>query len=186
MAGAAAWNQLRQLRHRDLLLGTLLRNFERDQLECRILQSDAFRPALTRWTDSLMKAGKTGACVDHQTVPDEVWEYAKSQQSTAEVRWLLRRLSSGDSMHRGPPHYPSILQTRGPQYPFEPFELTYLRSRTGSMRLTELSQKVELPEVSEKEKAAAEAARFGQPPRDLWAEGCMDDDDHTDFTKAPR
>lgn len=38
---AAAWQQLRLLRHRDLLLGSLLRAFERDQLECRVLQSKA-------------------------------------------------------------------------------------------------------------------------------------------------
>lgn len=35
----AAWQQLRLLRHRDMLLGSLLRAFERDQLECRVLQS---------------------------------------------------------------------------------------------------------------------------------------------------
>ena len=40
-AMAAAWQQLRLLRHRDLLLGSLLRAFERDQLECRVLQSKA-------------------------------------------------------------------------------------------------------------------------------------------------
>eukprot|EP00930_Biecheleria_cincta_P101270 TRINITY_DN92899_c0_g1_i1.p1 TRINITY_DN92899_c0_g1~~TRINITY_DN92899_c0_g1_i1.p1 ORF type:complete len:193 (+),score=21.63 TRINITY_DN92899_c0_g1_i1:42-581(+) len=178
---ASSWTQLRHLRHRDLLLGRLLRVFERDQLECRVLQSDAFRPALTRWADVLVARGGSGAHADPHEVPKEVLEHAKG--SSAEVRWLLRRLTSRDVMHRGPAHFPSTLQQQGPQYPFQPFELTYLRSLVGSIRGTELMQKIDLPEVSSETSQPAQAPR---PPRDLWAEGCLDDDDFRDVSKAPQ
>jgi len=48
-----------------------------------------------------------------------------------------------------------VLLQRGPQYPFQPFELTYLRSVVGSIRGTELNQPVDLPEVSEEQRAEA-------------------------------
>ena len=35
-------------------------------------------------------------------------------------------------------------------------------------------------------KAAALKVHKGRPPRDLWAEGCLDDDDHEDPTKPPK
>lgn len=79
-----------------------------------------------------------------------------------------------------------MLQQRGPQYPFQPFELTYLRSVVGSIRGTELTQKINLPEVSEEANAEAMKAQQGRAPRDLWAEGCLDDDDFTDHTKPPK
>ncbi|CAE7777506.1 SBNO1 [Symbiodinium pilosum] len=183
MAGATAWKQLKHLRHRDLLLGTLLRAFERDQMECRVLQSEAFRPHLTRWAELLVARGASGAQANPQEVPAEILEGAK--QSSAEVRWLLRRLS-GDRHHRGLPHFPSTLLQRGPQYPFQPFELTYLRSVVGGIRGTELVQKLDLPEPTDEAKARAEEVHRGAPVRDLWAEGCLDDDDHRDPSKPPR
>eukprot|EP00931_Biecheleriopsis_adriatica_P122675 TRINITY_DN97689_c0_g1_i1.p1 TRINITY_DN97689_c0_g1~~TRINITY_DN97689_c0_g1_i1.p1 ORF type:complete len:200 (+),score=39.59 TRINITY_DN97689_c0_g1_i1:37-600(+) len=182
--GAAAWKQLRHLRHRDLLLGNLLRTFERDQLECRVLQSEAFRPALNRWAELLVAQGASGAHADPHDVPKEILDMGAS--SSAEVRWLLRRLASEDRMHRGPPHFPSVLLQRGPQYPFQPFELTYLRSKVGSLRGTELTEKIDLPEPTPEEVEHDAAARRGPPPRDLWAEGCLDDDDLRDHTKPPQ
>ena len=68
---------------------------------------------------------------------------------------VTRRLSSSESHHRGPPHFPSVLLQRGPQYPFQPFELTYLRSVVGGIRGTELNQPVDLPEVSEEQRVEA-------------------------------
>eukprot|EP00434_Breviolum_minutum_P007887 symbB.v1.2.006959.t1/scaffold416.1/size293898/18 len=182
----AAWQQLRLLRHRDMLLGTLLRAFERDQLECRVLQSKDFRPHLNRWAELLVANKKHGAEVDPQEVPPEVLQDA--EKSSAEVRWVLRRLSvvKDESHHRGLPHFPSVLKQRGPQYPFQPFELTYLRSVVGSTRGTELNQPIELPEVSKEQREEAMKIHQGRPPRDLWAEGCMDDDDLMDHRKPPK
>lgn len=183
-AMAAAWQQLRLLRHRDLLLGSLLRAFERDQLECRVLQSKAFQPHLNRWAELLVAKGGHGGKVDPHEIPPEVLQHA--EKSSAEVKWVLRRLASSESHHRGPPHFPSVLLQRGPQYPFQPFELTYLRSVVGSIRGTELNQPVDLPEVSEEQRAEALKMYKGHVPWDLWAEGCLDDDDLMDHTKPPK
>ncbi|CAE8611286.1 unnamed protein product [Polarella glacialis] len=186
---ATAWSQLKHLRHRDLLLGTLLRAFERDQLESRVIQSAGFRPALTRWAELLLAAGKSGADINPRDVPPEVVDVAS--KGSSEVRWVVKRLASENAMHRGPAHFPSVLLQKGPQYPFQPFELTYLRSKVGSMRGTELAEKIELPETTPEAKAAAEASKAADmwespKPRDLWAEGCLDDDDLMDHSKAPR
>ena len=54
------------------------------------------------------------------------------------------------------------------------------------MRGTELNQKIKLPEATEEAKDEALKVHQGRAPRDLWAEGCMDDDDHLDFTKPPK
>mmetsp|Transcript_34432 Transcript_34432/g.109335 ORF Transcript_34432/g.109335 Transcript_34432/m.109335 type:complete len:180 (-) Transcript_34432:84-623(-) len=177
---AGVWRQLRQLRHRDLLQGTLLRAFERDQLECRVIQSAAFRPFLTRWTELLLAQKVAGSAVDPHDVPPEIRQQAQ-KSGNPEVRWLVRRLLSGEKLHRGPPHFPSVLLQQGPQYPFEPWDFAYLRTRTGMLRGTELTKPVTLPEPPEGF-PKAEAPR----PRDLWAEGCLDDDDLADFRKAPR
>mmetsp|Transcript_86173 Transcript_86173/g.244335 ORF Transcript_86173/g.244335 Transcript_86173/m.244335 type:complete len:176 (+) Transcript_86173:48-575(+) len=173
---AAVWKELRHLRHRDLLQGTLLRAFERDQLECRIIQSDAFRPLLTRWTALLLAAGRQGSAADPHDVPAEVQQQAQAS-GNSELRWLVRRLASGDAMRRGLPHFPSTLLQQGPQYPFETYDFNYLKKLTGSLKGTELTKKVELPEVK---------APKPEPQRDLWADGCLDDDDLLDFRKAPR
>mmetsp|Transcript_47793 Transcript_47793/g.84146 ORF Transcript_47793/g.84146 Transcript_47793/m.84146 type:complete len:185 (+) Transcript_47793:90-644(+) len=178
MAGSA-WKKLRRFRHRDLLQGTLLRMFEPDQHECRVIQSDAFRPFLSRWADILVDRGTNGASANGNDVPKEVQDHAQKSRD-ADVRWLVRRLLSKESMHRGPAHFPSTLLQRGPQYPFQPQELTYLRTRVGSLRGTELTERVELPEP----KLGSETEEQ-QPPRDLWAEGCMDDADLMDFRKPP-
>eukprot|EP00747_Dinoflagellata_sp_TGD_P165221 gnl/TRDRNA2_/TRDRNA2_186219_c0_seq1.p1 gnl/TRDRNA2_/TRDRNA2_186219_c0~~gnl/TRDRNA2_/TRDRNA2_186219_c0_seq1.p1 ORF type:complete len:183 (+),score=28.60 gnl/TRDRNA2_/TRDRNA2_186219_c0_seq1:84-632(+) len=177
---AAVWKQLRQLRHRDMLQSSLLRAFERDQLECRVLQSDAFRPLLTRWADSLLERGASTLDADPHAVPDEVLSEAKKSRNP-EVRWLVRRLASGDKMRRGPPHFPSVLLQKGPQYPFQPHELTYLRGRAGSIRGTELTERIELPEPPAGGNPQPESAQ----KVDLWAQGCLDDDDLVDFRKAP-
>lgn len=75
-----------------------------------------------------------------------------------------RRLSvvKDESHHRGLPHFPSVLKQRGPQYPFQPFELTYLRSVVGSTRGTELNQPIELPEVSKEQREEAMKIHQGQ------------------------
>mmetsp|Transcript_7877 Transcript_7877/g.12845 ORF Transcript_7877/g.12845 Transcript_7877/m.12845 type:complete len:184 (-) Transcript_7877:16-567(-) len=179
MAGGSVWQQMRRLRHRDMLQGCLLRAFENDQQECRVIQSDAFRPLMTRWAELLLAQGKSGQTADVHAVPEEVQEQAKRSKEV-EVSWLIRRLTSRDNQHRGPPHFPSVLLQRGPQYPFQPYELTYLRTRTGSLRGTELTEKIELPPPPE-DSAATEPSK----PRDLWAEGCLDDDDLIDYRKAP-
>eukprot|EP00928_Gymnodinium_smaydae_P011711 TRINITY_DN14294_c0_g4_i1.p1 TRINITY_DN14294_c0_g4~~TRINITY_DN14294_c0_g4_i1.p1 ORF type:complete len:178 (+),score=27.11 TRINITY_DN14294_c0_g4_i1:47-580(+) len=177
MAGAAAWRELKRLRHRDLLRGTLLRSFERDQMESRVLQSDAFRPLLTRWADVLLDRGSSGLAATPQEVPTEVQEQARTS-GNAEVRWLVRRLLSGDMQWRGTPKFPSTLLERGPQYPFQPAELNYLKSRIGCIRGTEMTQRLKRPKQAE---------RIEEPPvRDLWAEGCYDDGDFLDHTKPPR
>uniref|UniRef100_A0A7S1ACF1 Uncharacterized protein n=1 Tax=Noctiluca scintillans TaxID=2966 RepID=A0A7S1ACF1_NOCSC len=173
---ASVWTQLRRFRHRDLLQQRLLRAFERDQHECTVIQSAAFRPFLTAWAEVLLKKSEGGATADPHDVPDEV--VAASKSASAEVRWLVRRLVSREAMHRGTPHFPSVLLQRGPQYPFQPYELTYLRHKAGSLRGTEMVQKIELPE------SGGQAEPL--PVRDLWAEGCLDDSDFTDFRKAPR
>ena len=67
-----------------------------------------------------------------------------------------------ESHHRGLPHFPSVLKQRGPQYPFQPFELTYLRSVVGSTRGTELNQPIELPEVSKEQREEAMKIHQGQ------------------------
>ena len=176
------WQQLRHLRHRDMLLGTLLRRFERDQLECRVLQSQAFVPYLSRWAEHLVSEARHAR--EASEVPPEVLK--ASETAPAEVKWLLKRLQSEDRQHRGLPHYPSVLKRLGPQYPFEPFELTYLRSVVGGMRGTELTQPIELPEASEEERLEALRVHQGRPVRDLWAEGCADEEDHMDHTKPPK
>ena len=56
-----------------------------------------------------------------------------------------------------------MLLQRGPQYPFQPFELTYLRSVVGSIRGTELNQAVDLPEPSEEQRAEALKMYKGAP-----------------------
>merc|ERR1712194_198703 len=128
--------------------------------------SDSFLPILTRWTDSLSARGIHGSKADPLDVPSDVQKEAQSSK-VPEVRWVIKRLLSGEAMHRGAPHFPSTLLLKGPQYPFEPYELTYLRSRVGSIRLTEMAKKMELPEV--KDAPLQQEA----PPRDLWAEGCL-------------
>lgn len=55
-----------------------------------------------------------------------------------------------------------MLKQRGPQYPFQPFELTYLRSVVGSTRGTELNQPIELPEVSKEQREEAMKIHQGQ------------------------
>eukprot|EP00929_Paragymnodinium_shiwhaense_P121182 TRINITY_DN93336_c0_g1_i1.p1 TRINITY_DN93336_c0_g1~~TRINITY_DN93336_c0_g1_i1.p1 ORF type:complete len:203 (+),score=40.46 TRINITY_DN93336_c0_g1_i1:124-732(+) len=182
MAGAAAWNELRRLRHRDLLRSTLLRVYERDQLESRVLQSDAFRPVLARWADMLVSKGTSGRVSDPHDVPAEVQEEAK-QSTNPEVRWFMRRHLSGDTMRRGVPHFPSVLLQRGPQWPFEPWQVDYLRGRAGFVRGTELNQKIDLPEVPPEQ---VEAANAEPPVQDLWTDqGCVDDDDFRDFRESP-
>merc|ERR1719219_1249552 len=161
-----------------MLCSKLLRAFERDQLECRVIQSPEFRPLLSRWAELLLANGKHGGSADPHDVPTEVEKQATSTGSP-EVRWLVRRLQSRQTLHRGPPHFPSTLLQRGPQYPFQPWDLNYLRYQTGSIRGTELNQKIELPETPEP------PAPKDTKSRDIWAEGCMDDDDFLDYTKPP-
>merc|ERR1712137_272079 len=172
---ASTWNKLRQLRHRDLLQGVLLRTFERDQVECRVLQSKAFQPLLTRWTDLLLTEGKPGSAVEPQNVPQQVKD-AASRSKDVKVKWMIKRLESGDWMHRGTPHFPSVLLEKGPQYPFQPYELLYLRNRVGSIRGTEMVQRIELPKTEAPEP---------QHQPDLWADGILDDNDLIDYRKAP-
>mmetsp|Transcript_738 Transcript_738/g.1796 ORF Transcript_738/g.1796 Transcript_738/m.1796 type:complete len:184 (-) Transcript_738:67-618(-) len=181
---AAAWNELKRLRHRDLLRGALLNAFEQDQLECRVIQSAKFRPVLSRWVDVLTATGSRPhagvACqeVDPQSVPAEAQQAAKDSKDP-EVRWLVKRLLSGDRMHRGPAHYPSNYLQKGPQFPFQPWEFNYLKTRTGSIRGTELLTKIELPKVKA-------PPPVDPRPRDLWAEGCLDDADLADFRKPAK
>uniref|UniRef100_A0A7S1MSZ0 Uncharacterized protein n=1 Tax=Alexandrium catenella TaxID=2925 RepID=A0A7S1MSZ0_ALECA len=177
---AKVWQELRHYRHRDMLQQVLLRVFERDQLECRVIQSPAFLPLLTRWTELLVAGKVHGSAADPHDVPPEVQTQAKAS-GVPEVRWLVKRLLSRELLHRGPPHFPSTLLQRGPQYPFEPWDLNYLRTRTGNIRGTELNQKVELPQPPEGWTPPGPSR-----PRDLWAEGCLDDEDHSDFHKPPR
>merc|ERR1712194_86958 len=182
---AAAWRDLTRFRHRDLLRGALLRAFERDQLESRVIQSEKFQPLLGRWADVLAarasgKAGDSIAEADPQDVPAEIVKEAQKIRDP-EVRWLVRRLQSGDLMNRGPAHFPSTFMVRGPSYPFQPFEFNYLKTKTGSIRGTELNEPIELPEVK-----SAEVPEDLRRPRDLWNEGCLDDEDHMDHTRPLR
>mmetsp|Transcript_31326 Transcript_31326/g.89911 ORF Transcript_31326/g.89911 Transcript_31326/m.89911 type:complete len:180 (-) Transcript_31326:80-619(-) len=177
---AKVWQELRQFRHRDLLQQVLLRVFERDQLECRVIQSAAFRPLLTRWSELLLANKVQGSAADPHEVPPEVQKQAQSSK-IPEVRWLVRRLLSRETLHRGPPHFPSTLQQQGPQYPFETWDLNYLRTRTGSIRGTELNKPAQMPKPPEGWSPPKPSG-----PRDLWSEGCLDDEDLVDFRKPPR
>mmetsp|Transcript_19358 Transcript_19358/g.42247 ORF Transcript_19358/g.42247 Transcript_19358/m.42247 type:complete len:182 (+) Transcript_19358:62-607(+) len=180
MTGAAVWGELRLFRHRDLLRSSLLRVFERDQYECRVIQSEAFGPLLKRWAEIVVKKGESGNAVDPHDVPSEIQEAAQKSRS-AEVRWLVRRLLSREMHHRGPAHFPSTLLLRGPQYPFLPAELRYLRFKTGSLRGTEMTTKIKLPDPP-----PGYGDHMPPPVRDLWKEGCLDDEDFSDFRKPPK
>mmetsp|Transcript_48008 Transcript_48008/g.107769 ORF Transcript_48008/g.107769 Transcript_48008/m.107769 type:complete len:186 (+) Transcript_48008:60-617(+) len=181
-AGSKVWNELRHLRHRDMLRRSLLRAYERDQHECRIIQSKAFLPMLTKWTEVMLKQKQSGLEADPSSVPKEVQAQAESSQNP-QVKWLVKRLLSGVPMHRGPPHFPSILLQRGPQFPFEPSELVYLRQHADTLKGTELTKPLVLPEPKEEDPSAGNQSDM--PPRDLWAEGCLDDNDFIDHRKAP-
>mmetsp|Transcript_36501 Transcript_36501/g.66901 ORF Transcript_36501/g.66901 Transcript_36501/m.66901 type:complete len:213 (+) Transcript_36501:68-706(+) len=181
--GPKVWNELKHLRHRDLLRRSLLRAYERDQLESRVIQSKAFLPLLTKWTEVMLQQQQSCLEADPSSVPKEVQEQAASSKNP-QVRWLVKRLMSGESLHRGPPHFPSVLLQRGPQFPFEPHELLYLRQHADTLKGTELTKPVELPEQPEQDPAAG-GGQPDVPPRDLWAEGCLDDDDFIDHRKAP-
>mmetsp|Transcript_59492 Transcript_59492/g.141670 ORF Transcript_59492/g.141670 Transcript_59492/m.141670 type:complete len:193 (-) Transcript_59492:133-711(-) len=184
-AGAKVWNELKLLRHRDMLQRSLLRVFERDQHECRVIQSKAFRPILSRWTTAVLNEGKSCLEADPHSVPKEVQQEAEQSQNP-QVRWLVKRLLSGDCMRRGPPHFPSTLMYRGPQYPFQPEELRFLTHHAGSLRGTELTNRIELPEApAGADGEPVNGCPTDVPARDLWAEGCYDDDDFIDFRKAP-
>lgn len=50
------------------------------------------------------------------------------------VRWLLERMSSGDSLSRGKPVFPSTYKLKGPQWPFSPRQMNWLETKAGELR----------------------------------------------------
>merc|ERR1711862_885343 len=106
---------------------------------------------------------------DHPDLKARLAAVVKESQDTA-LRFLLRRLESGDPMSRGPAHFPSTLLKKGPQFPYQPGEVHALMKRLGSLRGHELTTDVKLNMKPPSE--IPTRAPIGQ-----WETGCYDDDD---------
>lgn len=95
-----------------------------------------------------------------------------------EIRFLLRRIESGDPMSRGPAHFPSTLLKKGPSFPFQPSEHSVLFKHVGSLRGHELTKDVKL---NPNPPAEIPARR----PVGQWETGCWDEDDFLPDRRRP-
>eukprot|EP00392_Amoebophrya_sp_AT5.2_P010464 g10526.t1 len=118
------------------------------------------------------------------------------EHDAASLRFLLRRIQSGDPLSRGPAAFPSTYLRLGPQFPFQPGSYHALVKRAGSLRGHELTKPIVLKGLAEEGAAGDEGGSHdgevgevpgghGQVPvratvakkLDPWRDGIFDQDD---------
>jgi len=168
------WRELQRLRCRDMLQQRLLKMFDADTLECKIIQSPEFKTILNSWAQHMINTDNKRIL----PVPSSIKTEGLGHENP-EVRWCVNRLLGENSVpaSRGLPHFPSTLLQKGPKYPFEPHEYTILKQKVGALRGHELNRKIELPDVPQPPPAPEQ--------EDMWLERLRDDDDLIDRRRMP-